>query len=131
MITTNENIYNRQGVIDNWRLGPVKASVIPTENTEYWQEMARVWSVSEEDARCMLCANCEYYDNAFTTYKEMTASIPLDVFDLDGGGRGYCEKFDFICHNLRTCQNWEDKSDMDEMKNEAMKLVIADAIKGL
>jgi hypothetical protein len=27
----------------------------------------------------------------------------------DGGGRGYCHKFDFICHNLRTCQAWEKK----------------------
>lgn len=22
---------------------------------------------------------------------------------------GYCVEFDFICHNLRTCQGWEKK----------------------
>jgi hypothetical protein len=36
-------------------------------------------------------------------------AIPLDKYDMDGGGRGYCHKFDFICHNLRTCQAWEGK----------------------
>jgi hypothetical protein len=37
-------------------------------------------------------------------------SVPLDQYDRDGGGRGYCVKFDFICHNLRVCQAWEEKS---------------------
>jgi hypothetical protein len=36
-------------------------------------------------------------------------AIPLTSFDMDGGGRGYCTKFDFICHNLRTCMAWERK----------------------
>jgi hypothetical protein len=36
--------------------------------------------------------------------------VPLDAFDMDGGGRGYCHKFDFICHNLRVCQAWERKA---------------------
>jgi hypothetical protein len=36
-------------------------------------------------------------------------SITLDKFDMDGGGRGYCEKFDFVCHNLRVCQAWEEE----------------------
>jgi len=130
MISAEENIRNRQNVMDNWRLGPLKASVLDTENVTYWQEMAKVWAVPEEDARCMLCANCEYYDNTFETYKEMK-SIPLDEFDLDGGGRGFCEKFDFICHNLRTCQAWEDKSWMLDMGEEAVKSVIADTIKAL
>jgi len=35
--------------------------------------------------------------------------IPFNQLDADGGGRGYCHKFDFICHNLRACQAWERK----------------------
>ena len=28
--------------------------------------------------------------------------------------RGYCDKFDFICHDLRLCQAWEEReSEMD------------------
>ena len=128
MVITQDNITNRDNVVKNWRLGPVKASVIPTENSEYWLDMAKVWAVSEVEARAMLCANCEYYMN----YKDMQVemnSIPLDQFDLDGGGRGFCEKFDFICHNLRTCQAWEDKVDMEEMSDEAMKLILPTIIK--
>lgn len=130
MITVEENTINRDNVMKNWRLGPLRASVQPTDNKEYWSMMAIVWSVPEEDARCMLCANCEYYDNSFNMLKEMNV-IPLDEFDLDGGGRGFCEKFDFICHNLRTCQAWEDKSYMDDAVEEAMKAVLPDVIKGL
>ena len=35
--------------------------------------------------------------------------VPFNKLDADGGGRGYCHRFDFICHNLRTCQAWERK----------------------
>lgn len=130
MITPQENILNRDNVMLNWKLGPAKATVIPTENSVYWQDMAKIWMVSETEARAMLCANCEYYMNNKDMQLEMN-SIPLDQFDMDGGGRGFCEKFDFICHNLRTCQAWEDKATMDELEEESMKLVIADIIKYL
>ena len=38
--------------------------------------------------------------------------------DKDGGGRGYCHKFDFICHNLRTCMAWEGKSESESETEE-------------
>jgi len=62
---------------------------------------------NEKEARRRLCANCEYFQNDPMFQAKMEA-IPLDKFDMDGGGRGYCEKFDFICHNLRACQAWEE-----------------------
>jgi len=130
MISTQENIDNREQVVQNWRLGPQKASVIPTDNQEYWDTMAKVWSVPSITARGMLCANCEYFDNTLAMQLEMN-SIPLDSFDLDGGGRGFCERFDFICHNLRTCQAWEDKSVMDELGDEAFKSILPTLIKNL
>lgn len=106
--STRDNIRNRDNVIKNWELGPTKASVQPDANAEYWQKMAGLWDVDEAQARRQLCANCEYFNNTPAMQEQMEA-IPLDKFDLDGGGRGYCTKFDFICHNLRTCQAWEEK----------------------
>lgn len=102
------NIRNRDLVEQNWALGPEKASIDPDANIDYWQQMASVWNITEAEARRRLCANCEYYDNTPKAQKLMEA-IPFDEYDLDGGGRGCCVKFDFICHNLRTCQAWEEK----------------------
>lgn len=75
--------------------------------------MALAWKIPVEEARRRLCANCEYYNNTPEAQAEME-SIPFNKYDLDGGGRGYCTEFDFICHNLRTCQGWEKK----EFENE-------------
>jgi hypothetical protein len=130
MISEAENVKSRDNVIANWKLGPEKASVLPTDNKDYWVMMANIWQVQEADARAMLCANCEYYDNSKEMQLEMN-SIPLDKFDMDGGGRGFCDKFEFICHNLRTCQAWEDASMMDDMEEEVMKHYINTTVKGL
>ena len=106
--TAEENDTNMRVVSKYWNLGPAKTNVKPSENTDYWSKMALVWNISEEVARTQLCANCEYYNNTSDMMLQMN-KIPLTSFDLDGGGRGYCHKFDFICHNLRTCQGWEDR----------------------
>ena len=106
--TASQNAKNRDIVVKHWNLLPEKASVIPTANKEEWSKIAKVWNISEKEARRRLCANCEYYDNTDYMMAQME-KIPLDKFDLDGGGRGYCHKFEFICHNLRTCQAWETK----------------------
>ena len=106
--SARQNVVNRDNVIQNWSLGPEKASVDPKANGDYWRNMAELWDVDERQARRQLCANCEYFDNTPAMQEKMEA-IPLDKFDMDGGGRGYCVKFDFICHNLRTCQAWEER----------------------
>lgn len=106
--TARKNVRNRDNVIRNWGLGPEKASVDPKANGAYWQKMADLWDLDEKQARRQLCANCEYFNNTPAMQEQMEA-IPLDKFDMDGGGRGYCTKFDFICHNLRTCKAWEEK----------------------
>lgn len=108
IVSSEQNLINRQNVQDNWNLGPVEASVDPAANSDYWSNMATVWSVSEAEARRMLCSNCEYFNNTPEAQRLME-DIPLDEFDMDGGGRGYCQKFEFVCHNLRTCQAWERK----------------------
>lgn len=109
IVSTKENIANRNNVKKNWSLGPEKATVDPKANKDYWSKLGKIWSVPEEEARRRLCANCEYFNNTPEMQAKME-KIPLDSLDVDGGGRGYCTKFDFICHNLRTCQAWEKKS---------------------
>lgn len=107
IVSTSENRKNRKLVIDEWRLGPEKASVEPTANSAFWKDVGNAWDMTEKEARRRLCANCEYFQNDPMMQAKME-SIPLDKFDMDGGGRGYCEKFDFVCHNLRVCQAWEE-----------------------
>ena len=108
IVSAKQNAANMAKVKANWNLGPEKASPDMVSNKPYWSKMAKVWDIPERDARHQMCANCEYFDNTPETMKLMDA-IPLTSFDMDGGGRGYCTKFDFICHNLRTCQAWERK----------------------
>jgi hypothetical protein len=80
-ITPEQNDENTENVIDNWYLGPEEPSSDPD-------------------------ANCEYFDNSVHMMEKMEA-IPYNDMDVNAGGRGYCTKFDFVCHNLRTCQAWE------------------------
>lgn len=118
IVSARENIINRDNAVLYWNLGPEKASVDPKANAEYWQKLASIWQINEAEARRRLCANCEYFDNSAPMQRQME-DIPLDKFDADGGGRGYCTKLDFICHNLRVCQAWEPKeSESDDMEEE-------------
>ena len=86
-------------------------------NTEYWRGLANVWRISPDQAKRRLCANCEYFDDAPETLEAMEV-VPQDEFDKDGGGRGYCHKFLFICHSLRVCRRWEKAPVMKEDENE-------------
>ena len=108
IVSAKQNAANMAKVKANWNLGPEKTSPDMVSNKPYWSKMAKVWDIPERDARHQMCATCEYFDNTPETMQLMDA-IPLTSFDMDGGGRGYCTKFDFICHNLRTCQAWERK----------------------
>ena len=105
-ITPDENEENTQNVIENWYLGPDDPSSDPEANAEFWGSFAEIMNIDEDEARRMFCANCEYFDNSVDMMEKMEA-IPYNAFDVDAGGRGYCTKFDFICHNLRVCQAWE------------------------
>jgi hypothetical protein len=120
MISAAENRKNTQNAIDNWMLGPDKPSNRPTDNRDYWREMAAAWLLSEKEARRQLCANCEYYDNTPETKAEMEA-IPFNAFDAGAGFRGYCTKLKFICHDLRSCLAWEQKDfeEDEEMDDES------------
>ena len=116
MISAAENKKNTQNAIDNWMLGPKVPSIKPSQNKDYWNEMAAAWLLTPAEARRQLCSNCEYYDNTPETKAEMEA-IPLNAFDDGAGSRGYCVKLKFICHDLCSCLAWERK-DFEEEDDE-------------
>jgi hypothetical protein len=105
-VNPQENEENEKRAIEEWNLGPETPSEKPGENVEYWQKMAYTWDIDEAEARRRLCANCEYFDNTPERLEAME-SVPFNQFDEGGGGRGYCHKFEFICHNLMVCQAWK------------------------
>jgi hypothetical protein len=107
-LTKESNEKIRDTLMETQMLGPKNTQ---EANTEFWRGLANVWRISPDQAKRRLCANCEYFDDAPETLEAMEV-VPQDEFDKDGGGRGYCHKFEFICHNLRVCKAWE--KDMKE-----------------
>jgi hypothetical protein len=107
-LTKESNEKIRDTLMETQMLGPENTQ---EANTEFWRGLANVWRISPDQAKRRLCANCEYFDDAPETLEAMEV-VPQDEFDKDGGGRGYCHKFEFICHNLRVCKAWE--KDMKE-----------------
>jgi hypothetical protein len=102
-LDAQEVMKNRDFVKKHWMLGPEKTQ---QPNSDYWRKLATVWRISPDQAKRNLCANCEYFNDSPDMLAQME-QIHEDAYDKDGGGRGWCGKFDFICHNLRVCQAWE------------------------
>lgn len=107
-ITPAENRKNTQVVIDDWMLGPEDPSNEPGANRVYWAKLGKAMQVDEKEARRRRCSNCEYYDNTPHTQAKMDR-IPRNEWDDGAGFRGFCHKFRFICHDMRSCQAWEEK----------------------
>lgn len=107
-ITAAENRKNTQTAIDDWLLGPENPSNERGANKPYWMALAKAMQVDEAEARRRRCSNCEYYDNSVMTQIKMDR-IPWNDWDVGAGFRGYCNKLDFVCHDLRACQAWEER----------------------
>jgi hypothetical protein len=105
-ITTAENKKNTQVAIDDWMLGPENPSNEPTANKIYWIAVGNAMQVNEKEARRRRCSNCEYFEATPLMQAKMDR-IPRNQWDENAGYRGYCHKFDFICHDMRSCQAWE------------------------
>ena len=106
--TTSENKKNTLMVIQEWMLGPEQPSNERGANADYWKRLASAMQVDEAEARRRRCSNCEYYDNTPGTQLKMER-IPWNQWDDGAGFRGFCTKFSFVCHDLRSCQAWEEK----------------------
>jgi hypothetical protein len=105
-ITTSENKKNTQMVINDWMLGPEKPSNEPTANKVYWVALGKAMQVDEKESRRRRCSNCEYFEATPLMQAKMDR-IPRNQWDQNAGYRGYCHKFEFICHDMRSCQAWE------------------------
>jgi len=93
------NKKNRDIVIADWNYSD-------GTNPDYWKKMAKLWMVDLSEAKRQRCSNCDYFDNKPECLEKLE-SIPEDAFD-EVGGRGKCTKFDFIAHDVRVCQAWEE-----------------------
>jgi hypothetical protein len=111
-ITAAENKKNTQVVIDDWMLGPEKPSNEPTANKVYWVALGNAMQVDEKEARRRRCSNCEYFFNDPMTQAKMER-IPRNQWDEGASYRGFCKNFDFICHDMRSCQAWEEREQED------------------
>ena len=107
-ITTADNKKNTQIAIDDWMLGPENPTNERGANAPYWRALGRAMRVDETEARRRRCSNCNYYKNDTLTQAKMER-IPWNEWDVDAGFRGYCTKLNFICHDLRSCQVWEER----------------------
>jgi hypothetical protein len=113
-LTAESNKKTRDTLVETQMLGPVKTG---QPNSDYWRGLANIWRISPDQAKRNLCANCEYFDDQPETLEAMEV-VPQDEFDKDGGGRGYCHKFEFICHNLRVCKAWEKAEPLKESEED-------------
>jgi len=104
---------NMKNVMVNWNLGPTVASEQPNANKPFWKKIAIKWDIDEKKARRRNCGNCKFGEHSPKDLKAMD-KYPFSKFDADGGGRVWCEKFDFVCHNLRVCQAWESRYGFEE-----------------
>lgn len=85
----------------------------PANPGKFWIEIADFWELPVEMAKEQTCSNCEYFDNTLEAKNAMSV-VPMNDFDKSGGNRGYCHKYTFICHDLRTCDQWEEKEYEDD-----------------
>lgn len=121
------NIETTKRMIEHWNLGPIDPSTNGKDNADYWKKMAKAWNISEPEARRRLCSNCENSCCSTKCMKEMDA-IPENEYDKNAGGRTYCCEFDFICHNLRTCQDWEGYEEENEEESEMEMMSMKDML---
>lgn len=64
-------------------------------NSDFWRKMADHCRMAPEQAKRMLCSNCEYGDDS------------PEVKESYGDEAIYCKKFEFVCGEGKTCKRWE------------------------
>lgn len=118
------NIKNHLDAIENKGLGPADPRV---PNTEFWQDKAKKWNVTEGDARGRLCNNCRFYVNASIIkhcienlpVKDLKASaLPLKPkwADIESTPQAYCTLLDITCSPVRTCDFQQMGGPIDDEK---------------
>jgi hypothetical protein len=104
--SASDNKKNKQVAIDSWQFGPADPSLDPKANKPFWAALAKAWDMTEKESRRRMCLNCEYFC-VDPMMQAMMEIIPVTDYDASGGGRGSCDKFNFVCSALRVCQAHE------------------------
>ena len=102
-ITKAGNDTMTKALMETRHLGPKD----PANPGDFWVKLIKFWGMPEEETANRFCANCEYFDNSTQALEAMKV-VPENELDRNGGGRGFCHKYEFICHNLRVCESWEE-----------------------
>lgn len=102
------NIKNRQKAIDTAGYGPLNPKEV---NAKFWKAKADRWDVTEVDAKKQRCGNCIMFVRTprmlgciEKALGNEEGNVAWDI--IDAGKIGYCEAFDFKCHEDRTCDAW-------------------------
>lgn len=100
------NLQNRAKAIQTAHYGPANPNL---PNVRYWQEIAREWRVTPEEAKTMRCGNCRAFDISPRMLDCISAALydGIDELDIDLVDElGYCHAFKFKCAASRTCDAW-------------------------
>jgi len=123
------NLKNRSRAISVANYGPLNPK---EENKDFWEEKAENWSVSIDDAKKSLCANCVFFvvtddvKNCIASGLEQGGSSSNDAWDsIVAAELGYCEAFDFKCAGSRTCDAWAVGGPIDNNSQGARKDAIS------
>ena len=102
------NVKNRQHAIDEYLYGPAN----PNEPGDHWNKIAKVWSISVENAKTMTCGNCAAFDISDKMRKCIEVGMQGKEKFADAlataekADLGYCNILHFKCAGTRTCKLW-------------------------
>jgi len=104
------NLENRKKAINSVGYGPMNPD---RPNVDFWEEKAKTWGTTAEEAKTSRCANCAMFIRTSSMLQCIEEGLAAgDQSDesawgaIDAGDLGYCEAFDFKCAAARTCDAW-------------------------
>ena len=102
------NLKNRQKAIDEYHYGPAN----PEQAEDYWTKSAKMFNVSTDTAKTMLCGNCAAFDVSDSMRACISTGIKGDEAGVDANASinladlGYCNFLHFKCAGARSCKAW-------------------------
>jgi len=112
----DENVKNRQYAIEEYLYGPAN----PSEPNDHWNEIAKVWGISVENAKTMTCSNCAAFDISDKMRKCIEVGMKGKEKNADTmataekADLGYCNILHFKCAGSRTCKLWLTNGPLDD-----------------
>lgn len=102
------NLENRKKAINNVGYGPLNPD---RPNVDFWEEKAKIWNTTAEEAKTSRCANCAMFVRTSRMLDCIETGLTQEENEeawgsIDAGSLGYCEAFDFKCAAGRTCDAW-------------------------